>query len=68
MRIKQLKETFRFEYQMFEILHPLILYIGFAFLCGLLVAAIVAPVGCAVSPPDGMGFMGCMKAEFSQLF
>jgi hypothetical protein len=45
-----------------------IMYIGFAFLCGLLVAAITTPVGCMVSPPGGIGFTDCMKAEFSQLF
>jgi len=56
------------DWMLFKIIHPILLYIGFAFLCGLLVAAIVAPVGCAVSPPDGMGFADCMKAEFSQLF
>ena len=45
-----------------------VLYVGMAILCGLLVGAIVAPIGCLAAPPNDAGFISCMMAEFRGLF
>lgn len=40
-----------------------VLYVGMAILCGLVVGAVIAPIACA-----GPGFVDCMRAEFLAFF